>query len=312
MTTRLLKNQVRKILPGTTIRGKWHHCRYRIVRPLGQGANGDVYLAESPNGRVAVKIGRESMSVTSEVNVLKQFSKVQGKVLGPSLIDVDDWVANDGIHPFYVMEYLRGEPLLTFLHSKGEEWLGILIVQLLADLDRLHQTGWIFGDLKPDNLIVCGPPPRIRWIDVGGTTLIGRSVKEFTEFFDRGYWGMGSRKAEPTYDLFAVAMIMLNSAYPRRFQRTKEGRQDLRAAIQKSASLRRYRKIIEKAQEGRYKGASSMRSDLVHTLGRLKDNKSIDSKRTHKRQNLRVSWLETFMLAVLLFVVYFFFLFGGH
>ncbi|HEX6922943.1 MAG TPA: protein kinase family protein, partial [Bacillales bacterium] len=69
-----LKNQARKILPGTVIRGKWHHCRYRIVRPLGQGANGNVYLAESSGGQVAVKIGRESMSITSEVNVLKQFS----------------------------------------------------------------------------------------------------------------------------------------------------------------------------------------------------------------------------------------------
>ena len=38
---------------------------------------------------------------------------------------------------------------------------------------------------------------------------MGSSIKEFTEFYDRGYWGLGSRKAEPSYDLFAVAMIMI-------------------------------------------------------------------------------------------------------
>ena len=83
------------------------------------------------------------------------------------------------------------------------------------DLDKLHENGWVFGDLKPENLIVTGPPPKIRCIDVGGTTIQGRAIKEFTEFYDRGYWGLGSRKAEPTYDLFAVAMIMINTAYPK-------------------------------------------------------------------------------------------------
>ncbi|HET7657141.1 MAG TPA: phosphotransferase [Bacillales bacterium] len=309
----LLKNQVRNVLPGTVIHGKWHHCRYRIVRPLGQGANGNVYLAESPNGRVAVKIGRESMSITSEVNVLKQFSKVQGNVLGPSLIDVDDWVSSNGTHPFYVMEYLQGQPLLTFIHSKGEEWIGILTVQLLADLDRLHRNGWIFGDLKPENLVVSGPPPRIRWLDVGGTTMIGRSVKEYTEFFDRGYWGMGTRKAETTYDLFAVAMIMINSAYPRRFNKSKEGWRQLRDAVQGSSSLRRYRRVIVEALEGKYPDAPSMRKDLVHAMSRNPINKSPAKQKTSSDQKKRrVGWIETFLLAAVLFVVYFFYLFGVH
>ena len=67
-------------------------------------------------------------------------------------------------------------------------------MQLLNDLDKLHQNGWVFGDLKPENLIVTGPPPKIRCIDVGGTTIKGRAIKEFTEFYDRGYWGLGQEK----------------------------------------------------------------------------------------------------------------------
>lgn len=314
MMTHLSKNQVRNVLPGTVIQGKWHHCRYSIVRSLGTGANGNVYLAESPSGRVAVKIGRESMSITSEVNVLKKFSRVQGNVLGPSLIDVDDWVANDGTHPFYVMEYLRGESLLSFIHAKGEEWIGILTVQLLADLDRLHREGWVFGDLKPDNLVVVGPPPRVRWLDVGGTTLIGRSVKEYTEFFDRGYWGLGTRKAEPTYDLFSVAMIMLNAAFPRRFDKKQEGMRQLLDALNRAPSLRRYRGIITGALEGKYPDAPSMRRDMVQAMSMPAGSRTSVQKSRSERKKKKKSrgWIETLAFAAFLFLAYFLYLFGLH
>ncbi|HEX7065144.1 MAG TPA: protein kinase [Bacillales bacterium] len=311
-----LKNQARNVPPGTIIRGKWHHCKYRAVRLLGRGANGNVYLAESPNGRVAVKIGRESMSITSEVNVLKQFSRVQGNVLGPSLIDVDDWVTADGTHPFYVMEYLQGQPLLSFIRAKGEEWIGILTVQLLADLDRLHREGWVFGDLKPDNLLVSGPPPRVRWFDVGGTTLIGRSIKEYTEFFDRGYWGLGSRKAEPSYDLFAVAMIMLNSAYPKRFDKKKEGNRQLHEALYESKALVRYRGVITSALEGRYADAPSMRKDMVQAMSvspsKTKVTRRAQRQKPKKQTKKSREWIETLLFAAFLFVAYFLYLFGAH
>ena len=34
------------------------------------------------------------------------------------------------------------------------------VLQFLNDLDNLHENGWVFGDLKPENLIVTGPPPK--------------------------------------------------------------------------------------------------------------------------------------------------------
>ena len=41
--------------------------------------------------------------------------------------------------------------------------------------------------------------------------------------------GLGSRKAEPGYDLFAVAMIMINTAYPNRFNKKEGGILQLRS-----------------------------------------------------------------------------------
>ncbi|MFL6559658.1 MAG: serine/threonine protein kinase [Bacillus sp. (in: firmicutes)] len=266
MMNRTLKNQC-KVSPGTIISGKWHLNKYTIIKELGFGANGVVYLAKHNHTQVALKMSDNGMSITSEVNVLKSLAKVQGPAtLGPSLLDVDDWQRSDDRISFYVMEYIQGPDFLTFLQQKGKSWTSVLFLQLLNDLDKLHENGWVFGDLKPENLIVTGPPPKIRCIDVGGTTIQGRAIKEFTEFYDRGYWGLGSRKAEPTYDLFAVAMIMINTAYPKRLTKTSGGLSQLREAIRQKPELLIWEKVILKALQGQYSSAKQMRADLLDVM----------------------------------------------
>ncbi|MGM7703721.1 serine/threonine protein kinase [Pseudalkalibacillus sp. Hm43] len=257
------KNPEVKLTPGDLIVGKWNRNQYTILRELGSGATGTVYLARGNRSKVAVKVSHDTLSITSEVNVLKHLSKVQGKTLGPSFIEMDDWVTLKGALPFYVMEYVQGESLFVFMRQRKEEWFGILMLQLLRDLTDLHASGWVFGDLKPDNLLISGPPPKIRWLDVGGTTMIGRAIKEYTEFFDRGYWGMGSRKAEPSYDLFAVGMIIINYAYPKRFDKKEGGWNQLQKAIDQNRWLKKYRAILYKALHGQYSSAEQMREDLL-------------------------------------------------
>ncbi|MFC0525637.1 protein kinase family protein [Pontibacillus salicampi] len=255
------KNQVIDIQPGTIVTGKWYSRSYRIVKKLGSGACGAVFLAQYNRTPVAIKFGFNQTTITSEVNVLKSFQKVQGTPLGPSLMDVDDWVKRDGTTTsFYVMEYLRGKELIPFMQSHGEEWLGVLMVQLLEDLEKLHQAGWVFGDLKTENLIVTYPPARLRWIDVGGTTLQGRAIKEYTEFYDRGYWGMGSRKAEASYDLFALAMVMLHIYYPKRFERGKDGEKTLATKLNQCKELRAYRGVIHHALSGKFHSSGQMKA----------------------------------------------------
>lgn len=279
------------VLPGTIIKGKWHHNKYVIKKKLGSGANGIVYLAEGTNGYTALKMSDDSMSIISEVNVLKAFEKVQGSVLGPSLLDVDDWERGCGQSiPFYAMEYINGPNLLSFIQEKGSSWAGVMIVQLLHHLEQLHRRGWIFCDLKPENLIVAVNPAKIRCIDFGGTTKQGRAVKEFTEFFDRGYWGLGSRKAEPSYDIFSTAMVMINLFYPNRFQKNGGGINELRAKIQKSAELSRYGDILEKALTGQYATAEQMKKEMLSKLSRtvMKNRRA-----TQKRSNKKGSLMET-------------------
>lgn len=316
--------KVCKFYAGDKFIGKWHKNPYQIIRVLGAGANGTVYLAQSKSGLVALKVGLDNMSITSEVNVLKHFSKVQGQILGPSLLDVDDVVKEEGTFPFYAMEYLKGSQLNDYMKSKGSEWLGILMIQLLGDLDRLHRAGWVFGDLKPENVIVVGPPARIRWLDVGGTTLIGRSIKEYTEFFDRGYWGLGSRKAEASYDLFAVAMIMLNCAYPKRFE--KQGEKPLvflKEKIDEEALLHPFKEVMLKALQAKYTNAIEMKEEMVKALSskgsviqssrKTKVKKRVSQapvQKKEKKEKKQSYFVEIFLLSSFLLLAYILYLFG--
>ncbi|MDR7002274.1 protein kinase domain-containing protein [Neobacillus niacini] len=326
MMNHTLKSQC-KVSPGTVISGKWHSNQYTILKELGYGANGVVYLANHKGTQVALKMSDNGLSITSEVNVLKSFAKVQGSALGPSLLDVDDWRTNRGQVSFYVMEYIKGPDLLSFIEQKGKSWIVVLMLQLLNDLEKLHQNGWVFGDLKPENLIVTGPPPKIRCIDVGGTTIAGRAIKEFTEFYDRGYWGLGSRVAEPSYDLFALAMIMINTAYPKRFTKTTGGLSQLTEAIRQKPELQSLEKVMVNALKGQYTNARQMRQDLLALLTdepptkhRMKPkaaaNNSSSSptpdlnknkpktRQQYRKKKKKTGWIETGVIAAVFIIFY--------
>ncbi|PSL42268.1 serine/threonine protein kinase [Salsuginibacillus halophilus] len=274
-----MKNASINLTPGDVVRGKWHQGVYRVMRRLGEGATGVVYLVESAEGPVAMKIGNAAASITSEVNVLQHFSKAPGDQLGPALYVSDDVNIQGETYAFYTMEYMDGAPVLSFLEARGREWAPIFLVQLLGDLDRLHQAGWVFGDLKPDNLMITERPPRIRWFDVGGTTLQGRAVKEFTEFYDRGTWGLGDRKAEPAYDLFAAAMVFIHMINGERFTH-RDGVELLERKIFSHPRLRVYQPALKRALHGKYRDAQMMRKDMMALYAKATSKEAPSRKTT--------------------------------
>ncbi|WP_404450823.1 protein kinase [Virgibacillus necropolis] len=295
-----------ELKPGTSIVGKWHNKRYAIIKKLGNGAIGSVYLCEVGGKRVALKISDKSMSMTMEVNVLKSLQKVQGKTLGPYLVDVDDWVTPHGhVLSFYVMEYLRGQSLSTFIKQNGNTWVGVFMLQLLDDLAELHKAGWVFGDLKEDNLLILHSPPKIRWIDVGGTTQIGRAIKEYTEFYDRGYWGMGSRRAEPSYDLFALVMVFVKLYYPNQFERGSNPETAILSRIKNVAPLRPYLPCLAKAIQGKYQSSAEMKRDVEQILNSPKPTSKpvLSRKRRKQKASILVESTGISLIALFYYIV---------
>lgn len=300
------KKQAIELRPGTRIKGKWHHKTYMIQKKLGAGAVGAVYLCDYQGKPAALKISDQGTSMTVEVNVLKSLEKVRGgNRLGPSLLDVDDWVSPSGLtFSFYVMEYLQGKSLADFIRSNGKSWIGVFMLQLLDDLERLHQTGWIFGDLKTENLIVVSSPPAIRWVDVGGTTRSGRAIKEYTEFYDRGYWGLGTRKAEPSYDLFAFVMVFLTIYYPKRFE--KNGTDPVKLLFKKIdqvGDLTPYRNVLKKAVKGSYRTSLEMKRDVIAVQNTVQKREYYHRNKA-KAASLNQLLVESGGIALIAFIYY--------
>lgn len=307
------KSGVANICQGSILVGKWFQHEYQVEKVLGYGATGIVYLVSGKNGQAALKISDNSASIASEVNVLKHFAKVPDQHLGPCLVDVDDWydTLSKKTYHFYVMEYIYGTDLFTFVEHHGETWIFVFIIQLLSNLEVLHEAGWVFGDLKPDNLIVSSFPYRIRLLDVGGTTLKGRSIKEYTEFFDRGYWGIGSRKAESSYDLFAVMMIMINLAHKKKFTRKENGKSQIESIVKSHPYLETYQSVFSAVLQNQYQTATEMKEALLLAKrgDEIKAAPSIRRKKTALIQTYRYGWLETLFIIGAVSLGYFFYIF---
>lgn len=194
---------------GMVITGKWKQGRYRVERLLGEGANGKVYLVQRDRNWYALKLGLDAVDLQSEINVLQSIAKQKQHGDDPFLFDVDDLYGPGGKeYPFYIMRYVLGSTLSDFLRQQGMEWFPLVGLNLLGKLAKLHQGGWVFGDLKVENVLVADYG-HVELVDYGGVTAIGKGIRQFTEIYDRGYWNGGSRSADPKYDLFSFGVLCI-------------------------------------------------------------------------------------------------------
>lgn len=267
---------------GTVITGKWRKSRFVIRRVLGQGANGIVYLVQKAGYRnlYALKMGYDTLDLQSEINVLTSLQSQHKRQDGhkdnfkmPFLLEVDDYKGQEKDIPFYVMRYIEGGPLHHFIRRRGQEWIGLTGLRLLSRLNGLHQFGFIFGDLKPENVMVSNVG-QVELIDYGGVSSIGRSVKQFTEWYDRGYWNAGTRSSDEGYDLFAFAVLMIQlvneeglKAAAQQLPQTRNIT-ELISLINRSPKLRPYGGWLHRAIRGEFTGsqeAMKMWKEQIYT-----------------------------------------------
>lgn len=197
------------LAPGTKIVGKWGRRTYHVIRFLGAGANGQVYLVKRGGQSFALKIAFSTYHLQAEINVLKLIEANRTK--RRYFIEADDFHYRGHDHPFYVMVYIQGMRFRHYLKEWGNDWFYIIGQKILNQLVELHEQGWVFSDLNEHNVLVSGYGD-VHLIDYGGVTAKGRSVKQYTEINDRGYWRAGTREADEAYDLFAFAILCLQSS----------------------------------------------------------------------------------------------------
>ncbi|CAH1229119.1 putative serine/threonine-protein kinase YabT [Paenibacillus allorhizoplanae] len=195
--------------PGAVIKGKWNGHVYVVERLLGAGSNGIVALVRRGNARFALKAGYETVDHQSEINSLLAISMKENSFKN-FLIDSDDMMIQGKGISFYVMRYIEGVTLSEFIHKRSQDWIYVIGTNLLRKLTEIHRSGYVFGDLKVENMIVSNYGD-VDLIDFGGVSPKGRAIKQLTEVYDRGFWNMGERVAEESYDLFSFAILLLKT-----------------------------------------------------------------------------------------------------
>ncbi len=133
--------------------------RYRVLRQLGSGSFGIVYLALDPElGRqVAIKCPRLGIRwKESHWEMLQREAELAAKLHNQGVVAIYDIGCDESGRPFFVMEYVRGESLKDLL-SRGqiEVQSAIKIAIALAEgLECIHKAGLVHRDLKPANVIL--------------------------------------------------------------------------------------------------------------------------------------------------------------
>jgi serine/threonine-protein kinase len=133
--------------------------RFRLLKELGKGGMGTVYLAQDEllGLQVAIKMllpGRQSLNAADR---MKAEASLAIRLTHPSIMRIYDLHFTD-TDRFIVMEYLKGRPLDAILSERGaipvRETIEI-VQQVASGLDYAHGAGIVHRDIKPANIMLC-------------------------------------------------------------------------------------------------------------------------------------------------------------
>jgi serine/threonine protein kinase len=142
---------------GTLIDGK-----YRVVRTLGEGGVGVVYVAEHTflQKQFALKLLRPEMAQYPEVAArFEQEARATSQIEHENIVRVTDFGRTPNGELYLVMELLPGRPLSDDLYQNPRVprdraiWI---VSYVLRGLQAAHEVGIIHRDLKPENVLIVG------------------------------------------------------------------------------------------------------------------------------------------------------------
>jgi eukaryotic-like serine/threonine-protein kinase len=202
--------------------------RYEIIRKIGGGGMGAVYLASDNNLGGVLRAVKEMVQAHIEeeqqdkaINDFKRESMILSTLDHPSIPTIYDYFFDDKESRFYlVMKYISGGDLASRIRSAPEgrieektitEWA----IQVADVLDYLHNrpSTIVYRDLKPSNVMLDGNTGRVMLIDFG----IARSINQVEEKGVTAVGTMGyappelfSGNVEPRSDIYSLGSTMFH------------------------------------------------------------------------------------------------------
>lgn len=274
--------------------GSLLNTRYEIVRKIGGGGMGAVYLAKDTSLGDAPRAVKEMIEshldgVQHEraVNNFRRESLLLTTLEHPSIPTIYDYFYDEGNRRFYlVMNYISGGDFASRLRNSSagcieEKTVTQWAVQIADVLDYLHnhRPPIVYRDLKPANLMINDNAGRVMLIDFGIARLFKQGEKGVTAVGTMGYAPpeLFSGKVEPRSDIYSLGATMfhlLTGANPQDnpllifdFTRNRLPRQ-INPAM--SAEMERIlMRAVEYKPENRFRSAAEMREVLNNHLDTL-------------------------------------------
>ena len=152
----VLLNEIRDLKPGMVI-----HKTYRIVRKLGQGGMGTVYLAQhiqmdEPRALkfLAPELSRDQAFTSRFLREVRTLRQIRNR----NVVDCGDLEAAEDDSLFFSMEFVDGPDLRIFLHNAPQPFdvpLALSITRGIAEgLGAAHAKGMVHRDIKPENILM--------------------------------------------------------------------------------------------------------------------------------------------------------------
>ncbi len=198
--------------------------RFRIIRRLGEGGMGVVYLAHDQ--RRDAEVALKTLRRDSPFGIIKLKSEFRSlaEVAHPNLIDLHDLHHDDGTW-FFTMEYVDGEDLNHWLRPRDGfddgprldyTRLRHALRQLVEGVAALHEAGHLHRDLKPSNVLVERGTRRLVVLDFGLVTPLDRRRAVHEPGFSGTLEYMAPEQADgedplPASDWYSVGVILFEA-----------------------------------------------------------------------------------------------------
>jgi len=167
-------------LVGKTIAGK-----YNILRLLGEGGMGCVYLGEQMLGTTARKVAVKTLHthLSHDQSIKARFQREVGTVAAlehPNTIQVFDFGEMEDGTLYIVMEYVQGRSVADILEKDGPmppQRVENILRQVCGSLEEAHGHGIVHRDLKPDNVVLSERAGQKDWVEVLDFGIAKRSTE---------------------------------------------------------------------------------------------------------------------------------------
>src|SRR6266516_1290919 len=173
---------LRSAAPANDLVGQVVADRYHVVKKLGEGGMGQVYLAEH------VKMGRRSAikvmnpSMVHDPDAVARFNREAAnasRINHPNVCAIYDFGETPDGLIYLAMEFIEGEPLTELIEREGAlpvPRAAAIFLQTADALQAAHDLGIVHRDLKPDNIMLSrrkGGGDTVKVVDFGIAKAVG-------------------------------------------------------------------------------------------------------------------------------------------